>query len=114
MSSVLGATGNMEDYFPYLYEIGGLGIEYDEATDTYTSTISDAVYGCMCYYPITDIDNADIAYAWMRVNSGEDGVHTTDPFPTDADFTEFQMALQEDEAYAFIDYIHRHICGLGQ
>ena len=60
----------------------------------------------MAYYPITDIDNADIAYAWMRVNSGETGVHTNDPFPTDADFTEFQLALQEDGAAAYVDYLN--------
>lgn len=106
MSTVIGATGNMDDYYPYLYEIGAAGIAYDEATDTYTSTINDDVFACMAYYPITDIDNADIAYAWMRVNSGETGVHTNDPFPTDADFTPFQLALQEDEAYAFVDYIN--------
>ena len=93
MSTLVGATGNMPDYYPYLYAIGAAGIDYDEASDTYTSTINDDVYGCMAYYPITDIDNADIAYAWMRVNSGETGVHTNDPFPTDADFTEFQLAL---------------------
>ncbi len=102
MSSVIGATGDMEDYFPYLVEIGAAGITYDEASDTYTNSISDAVYACMAYYPITDMDNADIAYAWMRVNSGETSFR-------DQDFTEFQLALQEDEAYAFIDYIN----GLG-
>ena len=109
MSTLVGATGNMAAYYPCLYEIGAAGVEYDAATDTYTSTIGDDVYGCMAYYPITDIDNADIAYAWMRVNSGEDGVHTNDPFPTDYDFTPFQLALQEDEAAAFVGYIN----GLG-
>ncbi len=109
MSTLVGATGNMSEYYPYLYAIGAAGVEYDEASDTYTSTINDDVFGCMAYYPITDIDNADIAYAWMRVNSGETGVHTNDPFPTDADFTEFQLALQEDGAAAFVEYIN----GLG-
>lgn len=106
MSTLVGATGNMAAYYPYLYEIGAAGIEYDAASGTYASTIADDVFGCMAYYPITDIDNADLAYAWMRVNSGETGVHTNDPFPTDADFTPFQLALQEDEAEAFVTYIN--------
>lgn len=105
MSSLVGATGNMDDYYPYLYEIGAAGITYDEATDTYTSTINDDVFAYMAYYPITDIDNADIAYAWMRVNAGDTEVRGM----SEAVFTEFQLALQEDEAYAFIDYIN----GLG-
>ncbi|MBQ1490707.1 MAG: hypothetical protein IIZ39_02000, partial [Blautia sp.] len=109
MSTLVGATGNMSEYYPYLYAIGAAGIEHDADTDTYTSTINDDVFGCMAYYPITDIDNADIAYAWMRVNSGEDGVHTNDPFPTDADFSQFQLALQEDGAAAYVDYLN----GLG-
>ena len=106
MSTLVGATGNMSEYFPYLYDIGAAGITYDSASDSYSSYINDDVFGCMAYYPITDIDNADIAYAWMRVNSGETGVHTNDPFPTDADFTEFQLKLQEDSAEAFVDYIN--------
>ena len=104
MSSLLSATGDMKDYYPYLYAIGAEGVELVDGE--YVSTISDAVFACMAYYPITDIDNADLAYAWMRVNSGETGVHTNDPFPTHSDFTPFQLALQEDEAYAFIDYIN--------
>ncbi len=106
MSTLVGATGNMSEYYPYLYEIGAAGIAYDSTNDNYYSYINDDVFGCMAYYPITDIDNADIAYAWMRVNSGETGVHTNDPFPTDADFTDFQLALQEDCAAAFVDYIN--------
>lgn len=106
MSTLVGATGNMSEYYPYLYEIGAAGITYDSTNDSYDSFINDDVFGCMAYYPITDIDNADIAYAWMRVNSGETGVHTNDPFPTDADFTKFQLALQEDSAAAFVDYIN--------
>ena len=104
MSSLLSATGNMADYYPYLYAIGAEGI--DLVDGEYVSTINDDVFACMAYYPITDIDNADLAYAWMRVYSGETGVHTNDPFPTHADFTPFQLALQEDEAYAFIEYLN--------
>ncbi|MCD8121293.1 MAG: hypothetical protein LUE65_03500 [Clostridiales bacterium] len=104
MSTTLGATGNMDDYYPYLYEAGAAGISHDESTGAYTSTISDAVYACMAYYPITDIDNADIAYAWMRMNTGEtDAVTMTGEY---VQFTDFQLALQQDEAYAFVDYLN--------
>ena len=102
MSTLVGATGNMSQYYPYLYEIGAAGIEYDEATDTYTSTINDDVYGCMAYYPIADIENADIAYAWMRCNSGETEVHGM----SEAIFTPFQLELQQDEALAYVDYVN--------
>jgi len=70
MSSILGASGNMEEYYSYLYENGAPGVLYDETNDTYISTIDDDVFGCMCYCPIADIENADIAYAWMRYDSG--------------------------------------------
>ena len=75
MSSALGATGNMEAYYPYLYEAGAIGVTYDEATDTYQSEYDDSVYAAMCYCPIADIDNADLAYAWFRYDStkNEDG-----------------------------------------
>ena len=69
MSSALGATGNMEEYYPYLYEAGAIGVTYDEATDTYSSEYDDSVYGAMAYCPIADIENADLAYAWLRYDS---------------------------------------------
>lgn len=102
MSSLVGATGNMEEYYPYLYEIGAAGIAYDEATDTYTSEINDDVYACMAYYPIADIENADIAYAWLRCNTYETEVTGMQ----EAVFTDFQFALQQDEALAFVDYLN--------
>lgn len=106
MSSALGATGNMEEYYPYLYEAGALGVTYDEATDTYSSEYDDSVYGAMAYCPIADIENADLAYAWLRYDStlNEDGSlsNTAGGYQ----FTEFELALQEDMAYAFGEYIN--------
>ena len=32
MSTLVGATGNMSEYYPYLYKAGAAGIEYDEET----------------------------------------------------------------------------------
>lgn len=103
MSSVLGATGNMEAYYSYLYENGAPGIIYDEASQTYTSTINDDIYGCMCYCPIADIENADMAYAWMRFDSGETGYSGMGKAAT---YSEFQLVLQRDLAIAFCEYIN--------
>ena len=105
MSSILGASGNMDEYYPYLYEIGAAGIEL--VNGQYVSTIDDDVYAAMCYCPITDIDNADLAYAWMRYGLGETSAMTM--FSGEISFNDFQMTLQEDMAIAFCEYIN----GLG-
>lgn len=103
MSSILGATGNMEAYYPYLYESGAAGI-VDNGDGTYTSTIRDDIYASMCYCPIADLNNADLAYAWMRYDAGETGASTM--FGGDIEFSEFQLALQEDLAVAYCEYIN--------
>lgn len=107
MSSVLGAAGNMKDYFPYLYEIGACGIEKNE--EGYVSTISDAVYGCAVYYAIGDIGNMDIAYAWARYDTGETSykkhrMHPRPEPPQQVNFTPFQLELQKDMAIANCEY----------
>ena len=51
-SAVLGASGNSDLYTPYLEQIG--------AAEGY----SDAVFGAMCWCPITSLDIADAAYEW--------------------------------------------------
>lgn len=105
MSSILGASGNMEEYYSYLYENGAPGLLYDEAADSYISTINDDVFGCMCYCPIADIENADLAYAWWRYDSGDTSF--SGMFGAGGgDFTEFQLALQDDLAVAFCEYIN--------
>ena len=52
MSVLLGATGNNPDYVPYLKVLG--------AAET-----SDNIYAVSAYCPITNLDNADIAYEWQ-------------------------------------------------
>ncbi len=105
MSSILGATGNMDEYYPYLYEIGAAGIEL--VNGEYVSTIDDDIFASMCFCPIVDLNNADLAYAWMRCDSGETGASTM--FGGDIVFSDFQLALQEDLAVAFAEYVN----GLG-
>ena len=106
MSSALGATGNMEEYYPYLYEAGAIGVTYDETTNTYNSKYDDSVYGAMAYCPIADIENADLAYAWMCYDSTLNKNGELSETAGSYEFTDFQLALQEDAAYAFAEYIN--------
>ena len=105
MSSILGATGNMDEYYPYLYEIGAAGLAYENGA--YVSTIDDNIFASMCFCPITDLNNADLAYAWFRFDSGEASAMTM--FSGEIQFSPFQLALQEDMAIAYCEYIN----GLG-
>ena len=102
MSSILGATGNMDEYYADLVEIGAAGIEL--VNGEYVSTINDNIYASMCYCPIVDLDNADLAYAWIRFDAGETGASTM--FGGDIVFSDFQLALQDDLAVAFAEYIN--------
>lgn len=52
LSALLGATGNNPDYFPYLKEIGA-------------AQASDDIFAVSAYCPITNLDNADMAYEWQ-------------------------------------------------
>lgn len=53
MSSLLGVTGDNENYLPYLEANGAF---MDE---------SDAIFAAQCYCPIIDLEHADLAYEWM-------------------------------------------------
>ncbi len=102
MSSILGATGNMDEYYPYLYEIGAAGI--DLVDGEYVSTIDDDIFASMCYCPIADLNNADLAYAWLRFDAGETSAMTM--FSGEIAFNTFQMELQNDLAVAFCEYVN--------
>ena len=99
MSSILGATGNMEEYYPYMYEAGALGVTQNE-DGTYSSVYADNVYGAQLYCPIADIENADLAYAWWWVDLADQGG------TYNGSMTEFERRLQELEADAFVEYIN--------
>lgn len=91
-SSLMGATGDSELYFPYLEEIGAAMV------DAKGEPISDAVYGTMAWCPITSLDSADEAYEW---NMGQ--YATTD---TRAEGT-WTSALSKDLAAAYADYLNQ-------
>jgi len=52
MSALLGATGNNPDYEPYLKALGA-------------ANATDDVFAVSAYCPITNLDNADMAYEWQ-------------------------------------------------
>jgi len=91
-SSIIGASGDSELYFPYLESIGAA--MYD-ANGQY---ISDAVTGAMAWCPITSLDYADEAYEWNMGQFSASG--------TRADGT-FTAALSKDLANAYADYINQ-------
>ncbi len=101
MSSILGASGNMSEYYEYMYEAGVLGVTLND-DGTYSSAYADNVYAAQCFCPIADIENADLAYAWWWFDlTGEGGESYNG-----SELTEFQIRLQELEAEAFVDYIN--------
>lgn len=63
LSSVIGASGNSEDYYEDLMEIGAAGIT-KTSDGTYTSSINDDVLAVVAYSPITDLGHADGAYEY--------------------------------------------------
>ncbi len=90
-SSLMGATGDSDLYQPYLESIGA-AMKDDEG-----NYISDALYGSMCWCPITCLDCGDLAYEWMMGQYTDSG--------TRADGT-WTAALSEDMAAKFADYIN--------
>lgn len=90
-TSVIGASGDSELYFPYLESLGAA--MYD-ANGNY---ISDAVTGAMAWCPITSLDYADAAYEWNMGQYSSTG--------TRADGT-FTSVLSKDLAAAYAEYIN--------
>ena len=99
MSSIFGASGNMPEYYPYLYEAGALGVTKSRENG-FESAYPDNIYAAQCYCPIADIENADIAYAWWWVDLADAGGTYGDSF------TAFDRRLQELEADAFVEYLN--------
>lgn len=52
LSALLGTSGDNQDYEPYLKEIGAL-------------KASDTIFAVSAYCPITNLENADMAYEWQ-------------------------------------------------
>ena len=52
LSALLGATGNAKDYEPYLKAVGA-------------ARERDDIFASVVYCPVTNLENADMAYEWM-------------------------------------------------
>ena len=81
-SALVGATGDSDLYTPYLEEIGAV------------SNVSDAVFGAMCWCPITNLDYASEAYEW---NLGVTRTDLTDDMQKLSDSMAEQFALYINE-----------------
>ncbi|NME82681.1 subtype B tannase [Clostridium sp. SM-530-WT-3G] len=88
MSSLLGATGNNEDYKPYLQQLGA-------------ASASDAVYAASCYGPTTNLDNADMGYEWLF-----NGINNYTTNNTSLTQTADQMKYSDELKAAFPAYIN--------
>jgi hypothetical protein len=90
-SSIIGASGDSNLYFPYLESIGAA--MYD-ASGQY---ISDSVTGVMAWCPITSLDYANGAYEW---NMGQYASTETRAEGT------WTSALSKDLAKSYAEYIN--------
>ena len=86
-SAIMGASGNSELYNPYLEDIGAAMVDKDG------NALSNAIYGSMCWCPITNLDTADGAYEW---NMGQ--------YARSSD--SFTAALSSDLATEYAKYIN--------
>lgn len=90
-SAVVGATGDSELYMPYLASIGAAMEDADG------NALSDAIYGAMCWCPITSLDYADEAYEWNLGQYADTGTRADDTWTS---------ALSDDLSAAFAAYIN--------
>lgn len=89
MSSLLGATGNSEDYVPYLEEIGA-------------AEARDDIFAASCYCPITNLNNSDMAYEWLF-----NAEHTWYWFMGPTPLTDEQLVLSDLLKAMFPAYLNR-------
>lgn len=91
-SALMGATGDSELYTPYLNSIGAL-MKDDEG-----KAISDAIDGAMCWCPITNLTQADLAYEWMMGQYSTEGTRA---------YGTWTRSLSRDMARAYADSLNR-------
>lgn len=95
MSALLGATGNNPDYNLYLKSLG--------AADT-----TDDVFAVSAYCPITNLENADMAYEWQfnGINTFKPGGpklnNSSQPLPLNDD----QITISSQLKQLFPEYIN--------
>lgn len=85
LAALLGAAGNAAEYDPYLRDIGA-------------ANERDDIFAVMAYCPITNLENADMAYEWMF--NGETTTQSGVPL------TEKQKAASLQLKNAFPEYLN--------
>ena len=90
-SAVLGASGDAPGYEGYLSAIGA------PLKDANGAALSDAIFGAMCWCPITCLTEADAAYEWNMGQFASTG--------TRAEGT-FTRQLSNDLAASYADFIN--------
>ena len=90
-SAVLGASGDAAGYNDYLSAIGA------PTEDAGGKALSDAIFGAMCWCPITCLTEADAAYEWNMGQFASSG--------TRAEGT-FTRKLSQDLAATYAGYIN--------
>lgn len=91
MSSLVGVTGNNENYLPLLEQNGAFMEETDD------------VYAAQVYCPIIDLDHADIAYEWQFQNDPENEASPAGPAGV---MTPFQAALSKKLFASYVQYFN--------
>ena len=91
MSTLLGVTGDNENYRPYLEENGAF---LDE---------SDAVFAAQIYCPIVDLEHADLAYEWQFQKDFENESSPAGPAGV---MDDFRKALSGKLAAAYVEYFN--------
>ena len=90
-SAVLGASGDASGYDDYLAAIGA------PTKDASGNALSDAIFGSMCWCPITCLIGADMAYEWNMGQFVDSG--------TRAEGT-FTRRLSQDLAASYANYVN--------
>ena len=96
MSALLGATGDNPDYLPYLNEIGA-------------AATSDAIFATSAYCPITNLENADMAYEWQFVGVNtykKGGPFGTAPNAGETSLSVAQIQVSSDLGKMFPAYLN--------
>lgn len=100
LSALMGATGNSEDYEPYLKEIGA-------------AEERDDIFAANCYCPIHNLENADAAYEWLfcRINDYHKMKFVTENgkpvmIPEEGQMSKEQIALSFELKALFPEYVN--------
>ena len=64
LTAQLAASGNHPDFYTSLYEIGALGLDYDDGAYINDYAAGDSVFATLSYCPMIDWGPGEYAYEW--------------------------------------------------